>query len=281
MFNTCIGVASAPGAIIENNVIINEAASNLVAIAVPDRIREAIDMEMTNVTVRNNSIYLRNGNSFTTGILVGEEGNGHKIVSNIISIDNGNGFDFNLGDLNYEIVENNMMELINSASWGESQNLNSWTSSRGFDIHSQQDNPEFISLNSPDYNLSLPSNSPCIDAGHLTASSNIDFTGAERTSIPDIGAFENFDISNTNNQNNLGKRTIYCFPNPTHGQVVIKVNTSFKGTSYLLYNSIGLPILSGKFLNLDTVLELGEFADGLYILIYGENMNQMLKILKQ
>ena len=46
MYNIGIGVASAPGAIIENNVIINESSAGITAIAAPDRTRGAEDMAM-------------------------------------------------------------------------------------------------------------------------------------------------------------------------------------------------------------------------------------------
>jgi hypothetical protein len=131
MFNKCIGVSSAPGAIIENDVIINEAAADIIAIAVPDRIRGDNDMEMTNVIVRNNSIYLRNASTSASGISLGDEGSGHEVVSNIISVDNGNGFSLNLLDTDYASVDYNMMELVSNANWGAGQDLVSWSLSRG------------------------------------------------------------------------------------------------------------------------------------------------------
>jgi hypothetical protein len=281
MFNTCIGVASAPGAIIENNVIINETAADLIAIAAPDRIRGINDMVMTNVIVRNNSVYLRNANTSTKGILVGDEGNGHEIVSNIISIDNGNGFTLNLGDMNYTSVDYNMMELLNNANWGAGQSLSSWSLSRGFDLQSFAANPQFTSPGIPNYNLIPLSSSTVIDAGHPTKSSPTDYTGTPRNGIADIGAYENLILSISDNQIGFNRNIINCFPNPNNGQIILKSDISMVGTTYTLYNYKGQSLLKGKIISDEMVLELGEFSAGNYIIIFGEKMNQTFKVIKK
>ncbi len=194
MFNIGIGVAACTGAVIENNIIINEAAGDLVGIAAPDRTRDANDMAMTDVTVRNNSLYLRNANASTVAIKVGGEGTGHVVVSNLISMDNGNGFDMDLADGDYDGLDYNMMELLNSASWGAGQTLNTWSASRGFDVNSISGDPLFTAPGSPDYNLLPQGLSPAIDAGHPTMSAFTDYTGAMRTGVADIGAIEGQSI---------------------------------------------------------------------------------------
>lgn len=190
MFNVGIGVASCTGAIIENNIIINESATDLVGIAVPDRIRDANDMAMSDVTVRNNSLYLRNASPSTVAIKVGGEGTGHVVVSNLISTDNGNGFAMNLANGAYTSLDYNMMELLNSASWGSGQTLGAWSASRGFDTNSLLGDPLLTSPGSPDYNLLPQESSPAIDAGHPTMSATTDFTGTMRMGVADIGAME-------------------------------------------------------------------------------------------
>lgn len=280
MYNIAIGVASAPGAIIENNVIINENAASLIGIAVPDRVRDANDLEMTNVKVRNNSIYMRNANIFTTGILVGDEGDEHEVVSNIISVDNGNGFSMNLASVNYTSVDYNTMELLNNATWGADQNLSSWTASRGFDQHSFTGNPLFTSPGAPNYNLIPLSTSPVIDAGHPTLSSPIDYTGTLRNGIADIGAYENLILSVSNNQTDSDKYINY-FPNPTRGQIIIKSNTSIIGTPYSIYTFNGQLLQKGKIISEKMVLELNHLSNGVYMMVLEKNKPQMFKIIKQ
>lgn len=281
MFNNCIAVTSTPGAIIENNVIINENAADLHAIVAPDRLRDSDDLPTTNITIRNNSIYLRNANTLTKAIIVGEEGTEHVVVSNVISIDNGNGLDLNLGDDNYESVNYNMMELINNAYWGEGQSLNSWSSSRGFDLQSLTGNPLFTSPEFPDYNLIPMSSSPLINAGHPVLSSPTDYTGALREGIADIGAFETFILSLPYNQSAHNETILSCFPNPTNGQIVIKSDASMIGLSYSVFNDKGQSVCTGKINSEEMILEFGNFSAGNFLIIVGENMKHTLKVIKK
>ncbi|MCB9325779.1 MAG: T9SS type A sorting domain-containing protein [Lewinellaceae bacterium] len=189
-FNTGIAITSCPHAFIENNVIIQENAGDFNAILGPDRMRDNDDLPMTNVTIRNNSIYLRNANVNTRAISLGDEGAGHVVVSNVVSTDGGNGFNMNLANSNYLSVDYNMMQLLNSAYWGGGQTLSAWSASRGFDLHSIAGDPLFTAPGSPGYDLMPLGPSPVIDAGHPTMSSAIDYTGMLRLGIADIGAFE-------------------------------------------------------------------------------------------
>ncbi|MFT7614872.1 MAG: hypothetical protein ACI9J3_003859 [Parvicellaceae bacterium] len=194
MFNIGIAITSCPDAIIENNVIINENAADFRAIVAPNRMRDNDDLLMTTVTIRNNSIYMRNANVFTQAITLGEEGTDHVVVSNIVSTDDGNGFEMNLADSDYLSVDYNLMQLLNGAKWGGGQTLSSWSASRGFDLHSISDDPLFTSPGFPDYDLMPLGSSPVIDAGHPTMSAAIDYTGTQRLGIADIGAFEGLGL---------------------------------------------------------------------------------------
>jgi hypothetical protein len=281
MFNKCIGVSAAPGAIIENNVIINEAAADIIAIAAPDRIRGDNDMEMTNVIVRNNSVYLRNANTSSSGISVGDEGGGHEIVSNIISVDNGNGFSLNLLDTDYASVDYNMMELVSNANWGAGQDLVSWSLSRGFDQNSLEDNPQFTFPGTPNYDLIPIPSSPVIEAGHPELSSPIDYTGAPRNGIADIGAFESFILSISDNHPDFNNKIVSCFPNPTNSQITFKADISMVGTPYIVYDYKGHSLLKGKIVSDEMTLELANFSSGNYLIIFGENMNHVIKVIKK
>lgn len=279
MFNIGIGVTSAPGAIIENNVIINESSGDLVAIAAPDRLRGDNDAETTNVTVRNNSIYLRNANVFTVGISVGDEGNGHVVASNVISLDGGNGFEMNLIDADYAGVDNNMMELLNNANWGAGQDLSSWSMSRGFDLQSLTGDPQFTSPGAPDHNLIPLSSSPLIDAGHPTLSSSIDNTGAPRIGVADIGAYEIFTVDISEGLVGLEWQVVSCFPNPTNDQIHLISDNSMVGTAYTIYNCMGQSLMAGKVVSSEMVLDLGDYSAGIYYVVMG--VDQAIKVIKE
>lgn len=279
MYNVGIGITACPGAVIENNLIINENASDLRAIVAPNRIREADDLAMTNVTVRNNSILLRNCTVFASAIEVGGEGSEHIVVSNVISMDDGNGFDLDLLDGDYQSVDHNMIELLNNADWGSNQTLESWSLSRGFDLNSLTGDPQFTAPENPEYNLIPMSSSPAIDAGHPDLSASIDYEGAARTGIADIGAFESAIVNLSNSRESFGD-VISCYPNPTSGQVVLKSPDSLVGLSYRVCNYIGQCVLEGEIEANQMVLEFDELSRGIYQVIVGEDKKHLYKMIK-
>jgi hypothetical protein len=195
--NTGIGVSSCVNCVIENNVIIHEQDFGIIAIAAPDRERGAGDAEMTNVDVRNNSIYISGAGG--TGISVGGEGSGHSIVSNAV-LYTGTGrdwscFDADLPAASYEAIDYNACHFPNAGSGGEWESgsgaLAAWQAASGFDGNSMQADPGFSSPAAPDYDLSAASEtSAIVDAGHPALSASNDFYGRPRDERPDIGAFE-------------------------------------------------------------------------------------------
>lgn len=279
MFNTGIAITSCPGAIIENNIIINENASDFRAIVAPNRMRDDDDLLMTNLTVRNNSIYLRNASIYSEAIEVGGEGSNHVIVSNAISIDNGNGFDMDLSDSDYQNIDYNMIELLNNAQWGDNQALEDWTLARGFDQNSISGDPLFTSPDFPDYNfIPLPS-SPLINAGHPTMSATTDFNGVLRDNMADIGAFE-YTLVGLLAQSKSQGSLIACYPNPSSDQVVLKTDISLIGSHFNVYNAVGQSVLLGKINTDKVVIELGHLPDGIYQITITENRNYGLRVLK-
>ncbi len=244
MYNVGIGVASCQGAIIENNVIINENAAGFRAIAAPDRITSAEDIPMDSLTIRNNSIFLRNASSSTIGIELGTEGSNHIVVSNVISLDNGNGFDMNLLDINYFSVNYNFMELAGSANWGNNMSLSAWSYSRGFDVNSQVGNPMFTSI-VPPYDLSPQSASFLIENGHPTLSSSIDFNNIKRYN-PDIGAYEFQTATGISDINEISDVTYY--PNPFRNNLHIDFGKNIV-TQISIDNILGQTVLTKKVLS--------------------------------
>jgi hypothetical protein len=185
--NVAIGSASCVDCLIENNVVIHEQAFGVRAIAVPNRTPAAGDAETTNVTVRNNSIFV---SSDGTAIQVNQEGTNHTIVSNAIhytgNSSNWNCLDADLPVSSYDAIDYNVC----GASYGEWANgvgdLSAWQAA-GWGAHSQAADPGFSSSS----DLSPASASAAIvDAGHPTGSTDSDINGQPRDSAPDAGAYE-------------------------------------------------------------------------------------------
>jgi len=192
--NTGIGIDACEDCVIENNVVVNEQDFGSTAIAVPDRDRDAADLLMTRVTVRNNSIYTT---SRGTGIRVEGEGAGHVVVSNAIYYAGAASFAcFGLGlaQSSYGVVDNNVCvgPTASGFEWVQGMgDLAAWQGASSFDVSSAEVDPAFSSTTGPSYDL-RPSDvsSPCVGGGHLTESSTTDITGAMRDSEPDVGAYE-------------------------------------------------------------------------------------------
>jgi hypothetical protein len=276
-YNIGIALTSTPGAIVENNVIINEGSAGFRAIVTPDRQGDADDLVMDKITIRNNSIYLRNGDVFTTAIVVKDEGSQHVIVSNAISIDHGNGLDINLSDTSFIAIDNNMMQLLGAAKWANGMTLNAWTTSSGFDSNSLSGDPEFMAPSSPDFNLMPLSSSIMINAGHITLSSSSDFTGAMRNGTPDIGAYENFELSV---ENTINSSIIQCYPNPTTDQITVKLDAAHQASSYVVYNNEGKKVLSGIIRTNETTFNVQEFPSGKYIIVIKGNGYKAIQLIK-
>lgn len=265
MYNVGIGVASAPGAIIENNVIINESAAGIRAIAVPDRVRGVEDMAMSDVTVRNNSVFLRGAGTQTTGITVGGEGTGYVVVSNLVSMDNGNGFAMDLADGAYTTVDYNMMEQQGSATWGAGGSLSAWTSTRGFDQHSLTGNPLFTAPSSPSFNLLPLAGSPVVDAAHPTLSATTDYAAANRVGISDIGAYEVASVP-TGIAADTKADGILVYPNPAQDRLNVQV--ADEQTTIYLYDSAGKRVYENHSLGIQTTtIETAHLPRGLYLLV--------------
>ncbi len=279
MFNIGIAITACPDAIIENNVIINELAGDFRAVVAPNRIRDNDDLAMTNVSIRNNSIYMRNSSIFTAGIELGGEGTDHVVVSNVISTDAGNALDLDLADEAYESVDYNMVELVNGAFWGGNQDLAAWTTSRGFDLQSISGDPLYTAPESPDYDLTPQSTSMVLNAGHPTLSSIVDFNGTPRIGIADIGAYELTDTSVDNETMNSSAR-IHCFPNPTSGSLILQTNKEQIGSTYNVYTSTGQVVFAGVIRATQTELDFYALPLGVYFVMVDQGVKEMVKVLK-
>jgi hypothetical protein len=194
MGNVAIGVAVCDGCLIENNVVISEQPININAITAPNRSRGEGDIETTNITVRNNSIFI-GAASGGTGINVGRSGSDHTVTSNAIYYE-GTNSSFNCMLLNsnpnvFDAVGYNLCYTPNApnAEWADGiGSLSAWQA-LGHGQGSQVANPGFSDPRNWDLSPSS-SSSQMVGAGHPQLSSPMAFWGAQRTSSPDAGAFE-------------------------------------------------------------------------------------------
>lgn len=99
----------------------------------------------------------------------------------------------------------------------------------------------------------LNSNSPCINAGNQTYSTNIGYNPVY-TCNSVLSIFENVK-SNVK---------IIVFPNPSNGEFTISLNKFEEEFSVSIYNSIGQVINHQRLIESDTRINLSGFAQGIY-----------------
>ena len=192
MGNLSIGANVCQNCLIENNVVVQTNPVGGWTIRVPSKDENPADIATTNVTVRNNSIYI-GGNSGARGIYVSDVGANHVVVNNAVlhaSTSNSACFELALPTTAYATVDHNICHSIGSGdlAWMQGMDLASWNGSTGFDASSLDSDPAFNNVNAHD--LSPAPGSPMIDAGHPSLSSVFDHLGWPRDDAPDMGAYE-------------------------------------------------------------------------------------------
>lgn len=192
-----IGVSACVDCVIENNIIINDQNTSIIAIAAPNRPAGTGDAETERVIIRNNSIFMSSGGGEAINVNNNSNnGTGHLVVSNAIHFD-GTSSSFSCMNLNapstdFNDVDYNICYRPNSVSsqWeANTGSLASWQSASGFDMNSSNSDPGFNDPANDDLSIT-DEFSLMVDTGHLILSSMIDFSGVVRDSLPDTGAYE-------------------------------------------------------------------------------------------
>jgi len=71
------------------------------------------------------------------------------------------------------------------------------------------------------------------------------------------------------------------YPNPVNNQINVKTDAKLLGSVYIVYDNIGKLVLTGKINSENTVIELGNLSDGVYLFSVGENLKQTFKVVKE
>ena len=94
-----------------------------------------------------------------------------------------------------------------------------------------------------------------------------------------------FALSNLNLSTGISefyvKGIISLFPNPTTNQINVKVDSRLIGTAYTVFDNLGKSVFSGIINKENTLIDLGNLSDGIYMLSIGDNKKQIFKIIKQ
>ena len=70
------------------------------------------------------------------------------------------------------------------------------------------------------------------------------------------------------------------YPNPANSHINVKADAKLLGSVYTIYDNTGKVILSGKINSENTVIELGNLSEGIYLFNIGVNTKNTFKIIK-
>lgn len=207
-----IGATAAPNILIENNNVHFDVANGVYGgVLIPINDSNAItsgDTADTGATIRNNTIYLKQGTSNTAAINFGEftlnPGTNIKVSNNLIFIGSSVNSTHSCNVLgsrsisNFTVFNNNLCYHQGAnGRWGRSTDTNTYSTlanaqAAGFDVNGSSADPLFAATPSQANNWScaLQSGSPAVDAGNTTYKAPLAFGGKKPVNARDIGACE-------------------------------------------------------------------------------------------
>lgn len=190
-------LTSAPGALVENNLIVNTQANYQVGIVIPDRTAGPGDDADGGAIIRNNTVVLQRAPAWSEAIgLRANSGTGHTVVSNLIYF--GAASDplhncFSHGARSsFAAFDNNLCHhAAGSGNWSQTYPSLGAANAAGFDVHGLAVDPLFVALPSQanDWQDLIQGTSPARGVGHPTLSSTVDRVGVPRNP-PSIGSRE-------------------------------------------------------------------------------------------
>ncbi len=88
-------------------------------------------------------------------------------------------------------------------------------------------------------------------------------------------------ITNTGIENNNSNDVFSIYPNPTKNSLNITVNQKLIGSEFTITDQLGRTVITGKLTAENTVVEVGNLSNGIYLLRIGTNVRQTFKVVKE
>jgi hypothetical protein len=201
-----IAIQSAPGILVENNVIVNLQNSAQTAIQVDRYLnRESVDAVETDAVLRNNSVYYENAAAGSVGITVAagamSAGSNYQVANNLVYFANGSANCFDTTGLtlaSYSFFDNNLCyRASGSGSYSQAYTSLSDAQGAGFDVHGLSADPLLAAAPASGnaYSMAIQAGSPARHAANATHAPTVDRIGIARGGQPSIGAYEYVDPS--------------------------------------------------------------------------------------
>ena len=101
-------------------------------------------------------------------------------------------------------------------------------------------------------------------------------------SCTDTSAVAVLTVINNVGINEVSQSNLFSvYPNPANGQINVMADAKLLGSVYNVYDNVGKVVLSGKINSENTMIELGNLSEGIYMFSVGENMKQTFKVIKE
>jgi hypothetical protein len=198
-YTMAIGVDLCDRCTVENNYVYSEHVGAVGVIAPSKYTTAAIAGNTVNnrLTVRNNTIYLKNPNSSSVGIRVSRDGANHAVVSNLIYFGVGTGsttscfYTSDLPTSAFAAFDYNLCHYVGTTGkWEAARGTLAAQQSAGLDSHSRMANPNVVAPQAPLFGFAVAVDSVAIKAGHPSLSSEFGIGGVKRNLTSDIGAHQ-------------------------------------------------------------------------------------------
>jgi parallel beta-helix repeat protein len=194
-----IGLDLCDSCTVENNYVYSERGGSSGVVA-PSKFFSAVVAGNTpnnNLTVRNNTVYMKNPTYGSVGVRVSRDGSNHQVASNLIYFGAGSTAEtacFNTSGLAasaFPTFDYNLCFFAaTTGKWDTSRGTLATQRAAGLDLHSQAADPNLTTPSGPTFAVSLGVGSPAIKAGHPSSSSKFSHGGLRRDTTSDIGAFQ-------------------------------------------------------------------------------------------
>jgi len=189
--------ASAPGIVVENNLVINTQATYQAAVSIPSFTPGAGDDADRAAIVRNNTAVFTRASAWSEGIVLrAGAGSDLQVVSNLLyfgAAADATASCFGHAALsNFAVLDHNLCHHARGVGlWSQTYDTLALARAAGVDANGQGGDPLFVAIPSAasPWNDALQAASPASSAGHPTRSSTHDRLGALRTG-PSIGSRE-------------------------------------------------------------------------------------------
>ena len=192
-----IGVDMCSTCTVENNSVYSArpASSGIVAPSKYSQAAIAGNTLNNNLSIRNNTVYLKNPNYGSVGVRVSRDGASHTVASNLIYFGSGSTSAtacFNTTGLatgSFESFDHNLCHYSATAGkWDTTRGSLAMQQSAGLDRNSTTVNPLLATPVAPSFVGVMAGNSIALRKGHPMLSSKLSLGGLRRDAVSDIGA---------------------------------------------------------------------------------------------